>query len=119
MIRATNPDLHMVPITAGKQRRRVLRKNRLTIFRSAREFNSGSLGCEPSALSLHHGAPLPTHKKRPGKEKLLSKRTLNIIVRQVDCNPTLTTIEVKQQNLQLLGGVAVRTLQDYFHKTLK
>ena len=41
--------------------------------------------------------PLPTHKKRPGKKMLLSNRTLNVIKRQVESNPTLTAKELKQK----------------------
>lgn len=63
--------------------------------------------------------PLPTHKKRPGKKMLVSNRTLNVIKRQVESNPTLTAKELKQKNPKILGCVAIRTLQDYLHKVLK
>ena len=63
--------------------------------------------------------PLPTHKKRPGKKRLLSNRTLNAIKRQVEAKPTLTAKELKQNNPKILGDVAVRTIHDYLHKVLK
>ena len=49
------PGTHLL---LGGQGCRVFRKIAHRFFYSARESNPGSLGCEPSALPLHHGGPL-------------------------------------------------------------
>ena len=54
---------------------------------------------------------VPLQRKSKGKPKLLSPRTLKMIKRQVDENPTLTARQLKDRNPLLLQDVSIRTIQ--------
>ena len=57
------------------------------------------------------GTDVPTHKTSPGRPRKLTNRTLKIIRRQVDLNPSTSMKKVKFNNPQLLGNVSTRTVQ--------
>ena len=59
----------------------------------------------------------PPHKPAGPKPKL-SQRTLNVIRRQLEVEPRITSKELKSRNPRLLAGVAERTLRDYLKKVL-
>ena len=54
---------------------------------------------------------LPTHAHGGGFPKKQSPRTLKLLKRQLDVNPTLTARKLKEENPQLLGETSVRTIQ--------
>ena len=51
------------------------------------------------------------HKPLPGRPRLTLPRTLNILKRQVEADPTLTARQLKERNPLLLDKVGVRTIQ--------
>ena len=61
----------------------------------------------------------PQQKKRPGRVRKTSSRTLNVVKRQVDACPQITARELREQNPQLLGQVSVRTVQRRLHNDLE
>ena len=61
---------------------------------------------------------LPLHRPRSGRPKKTSQRTLNIIRRQVEANPTLTSRVIKNTNPDILGNVTLRTVQRILHHGL-
>lgn len=68
---------------------------------------------------MEGGVATPEQKKRPGRERKTSLRTLNVVKRQVDACPQITAREIKEQNPQLLGQVSVRTVQRCLHDDLE
>ena len=54
---------------------------------------------------------LPRHTHGGGTSKKQSPRTLKVLKRQLDKNPTLTARKLKEDNPQLLGETSVRTIQ--------
>jgi len=52
----------------------------------------------------------PLQKKQPGKPQKTSKRTLNVLRRQVDSQPRITAPELKERNPVLLADVSVKTI---------
>ncbi|KAK3895855.1 hypothetical protein Pcinc_000469 [Petrolisthes cinctipes] len=61
---------------------------------------------------------VPSHKHGGGWTPKISKRSLNIIRRQLDDKPTLTARELKEQSPILLQNVHVRTNQKAIRKKL-
>ena len=61
---------------------------------------------------------LPVPKPRPGRPTLISPRTKAVINRQLNNNPRLSAREVKQNNPNLLGNVAIRTVSKCLHDDL-
>lgn len=58
----------------------------------------------------------PAHSKRPGKARKVSKRTLNVIKRQLTSHPTNTARDIKQSNTELLQNVSLRSVSRYIHE---
>ena len=56
-------------------------------------------------------AEVPLHKKRPGRPRKNSQRTLKLLQRQVEQEPRITAKELKERNTQLLENTSVRTIQ--------
>ena len=56
-------------------------------------------------------ADVPLHKKRPGRPRKNSQRTLKLLQRQVELEPRITAKELKERNKQLLENTSVRTIQ--------
>ena len=54
---------------------------------------------------------LPTHSHGGGIASIYTPRTLCNIKRQLDCNPTITARQLKEQNPNILGNVGVRSIQ--------
>jgi len=52
----------------------------------------------------------PLQKKQPGRPQKTSKRTLNVLRRQVDSQPRITAPELKERNPVLLADVSVKTI---------
>lgn len=46
----------------------------------------------------------------------VNQRILNIIDRQIEAQPSITSQEIKERNLQLLVGVAEQTVREYLKK---
>ena len=61
---------------------------------------------------------LPVHTHGGGRVPKVSPRTLPVLKRQVECNPTLTARQIKEQNPILLGEASVRTVQRRLHDDL-
>ncbi|MPC73648.1 hypothetical protein E2C01_067984 [Portunus trituberculatus] len=61
---------------------------------------------------------IPVHSKWPGKARKVSKRTLNVIKRQVMSHPTNTARDIKQSNTDLLQNVSLRSVSHYIHDYL-
>ena len=57
-------------------------------------------------------------KKNPGRPRKTLPRTLNIIKRQVEVSPTITSRQLKEQNPVLLGNVSTRTVRRRLHQDL-
>ena len=57
-------------------------------------------------------------EKIPGRPRKTSARTLNIIKRQVEVYPTITSRQLKEQNPELLGNVCTRTVRRRLHEDL-
>ena len=53
----------------------------------------------------------PTHSHGGGIPSIYTPRTLCNIKRQLDCNPTITARQLKEQNPNILGNVGVRSIQ--------
>ena len=58
------------------------------------------------------------HEKIPGRPRKTSARILNIIKRQVEVCPTITSRQLKEQNPELLGNVCTRTVRRRLHEDL-
>ncbi|KAG7177742.1 putative Transposable element Tcb1 transposase-like 9, partial [Homarus americanus] len=65
------------------------------------------------------GVEDPAHKKRPGRPRVTTPRTLKVIQRQVDKEPRISARQLKEKNPQLLGHVAERTVRKILHDDLK
>lgn len=57
------------------------------------------------------GKLAPVKKTAPGRSRILSKRTLTLIKRQLSVSPFLTGREIKQNYPDLLTHVSIRTIQ--------
>ena len=55
-------------------------------------------------------------EKIPGRPRKTSARTLNIIKRQVEVCPNITSRQLKEQNPELLGNVCTRTVRRRLHE---
>ncbi|KAG0716278.1 Transposable element Tcb1 transposase [Chionoecetes opilio] len=53
----------------------------------------------------------PLRKKRTGKARLTSQRTLKVLQCQVDLEPRISAKELREKNPRLLQAVSVRTIQ--------
>lgn len=60
-------------------------------------------------------AILPVPRPRPGRPKVVSPRTVNILKRQVERSPRKNARQVKLENPRLLGDVSLRTVQRRLH----
>jgi len=60
----------------------------------------------------------PVPKPRSGRPRLVSKRSLGVVRRQVEANPRLTARELKESNPNILGGVSIRCVQKILHDDL-
>ena len=58
-------------------------------------------------------------KKQPGRPKLTGPRTLNILKRQVDIEPSVSARQLKERNTALLSTVSIRTIQRRLHVDLE
>lgn len=64
------------------------------------------------------GVKVPAHGHGGGRARSTVPRTLNLLKREIDCNPTLTARKLKEQHPSLLGGASVRTVQRVLHDDL-
>ena len=62
---------------------------------------------------------VPTHGKGGIPPRKVSPRSLPLLKRIVDANPTITAKQLKEQNPLLLGEASVRTVQRRLHEDLK
>ncbi|MPC40780.1 Transposable element Tcb1 transposase [Portunus trituberculatus] len=53
----------------------------------------------------------PTHKNKPGRPKKTSARILDVIRKQVENNPHISSREIKEKNQFLLANVSERTVR--------
>ena len=58
-------------------------------------------------------------KKQPGRPRLTGPRTLNILRRQVDAEPSISARQLKERNSRLLSTVSIRTVQRRLHVDLE
>lgn len=66
------------------------------------------------------GVVSPSHaKKRTGRPRITSTRTLKVLKRQVDNEPRISAKELKENNPRLLQDVSVRTIQKRLRDDLK
>ena len=60
----------------------------------------------------------PFPQNRPGSSKRVTEKTLKLIKRQLQHEPTLLAQEVKENSYGLLGTVSARTVSRYIHDSL-
>ena len=60
----------------------------------------------------------PVPKPKTGRPKKITRRTGKVLNRQVTDNPRCTARELKETNPQLLGGVSLRSVQQFLHDEL-
>ena len=61
---------------------------------------------------------LPVAKPKTGRHRIITPRTLSIIKREVDSQPSITAKEVKERNTSLLRNVSLRTVQRSLHDSI-
>lgn len=64
------------------------------------------------------GCTDPTHGKRIGRPRKTTERTLNVIRREVDNHPRITSCQLKENNPNLLDNVPERTVRRRLHNDL-
>lgn len=65
------------------------------------------------------GDNVPEHKHGGGRPLKIPTKTLRLLKRQLDLNPSITAKELKEKNPKLLRDVAVRTIQHNIQKRLE
>ncbi|XP_068233649.1 uncharacterized protein [Palaemon carinicauda] len=61
---------------------------------------------------------VPTHSKPPGACYKLSNRSVTLLKRQAEANPTLTARKLRENNIEVLGKVTFRTIRNTLDKHL-
>ena len=67
---------------------------------------------------LAEGSDLELQRKSPGRPRKTSARTLNILRRQVDLEPTITARQLRERNPKLLGDHSIVTIGRRLHVDL-
>ena len=62
---------------------------------------------------------IATHKRKTRRPCKITERTINLIHRQVEGNPVLTSKQIKNNNSQLLSNVTTQTVRNVLRKKLK
>ncbi|XP_064107946.1 uncharacterized protein LOC135216504 [Macrobrachium nipponense] len=65
------------------------------------------------------GDNVPEHKHGRGRSLKIPTKTLRLLRRQLDLNPSITAKELKEKNPKLLRNVSVRTIQRNIQKRLE
>ncbi|KAK7081848.1 hypothetical protein SK128_025919, partial [Halocaridina rubra] len=58
---------------------------------------------------------LPVAKPETGRPKIITQRTVNVVKRRVDIQPSITAKEVKEINSNILQHASLRTEQRCIH----
>ncbi|XP_068229488.1 uncharacterized protein [Palaemon carinicauda] len=61
---------------------------------------------------------VPTHSKPPGARYKLSNHSVTLLKRQAQANPTLKARKLRENNIEVLGKVTVRTIWNTLNKRL-
>ncbi|XP_068221302.1 uncharacterized protein [Palaemon carinicauda] len=64
------------------------------------------------------GTTVPIHSKSTGRSLKVSERTLTVLKREAELHPTHSACKFKEENSNILGNVAVRTVRKYLSKNL-
>ncbi|KAK7071603.1 hypothetical protein SK128_008603, partial [Halocaridina rubra] len=62
---------------------------------------------------------LPVAKPKTGRPKIITQRTVNVVKRLVDTQPSITAKEVQEINSNNLQHLSLRTVQRYIYDDVK